>query len=94
MQAFDYTRMNQGSGPMYATPKGSPMIEFTADVLSTARDVLDDTQHRYFLDNMVDQDIEETKFTEELMELYETLGRAFMAREMFPLNKYFTVIKR
>ncbi len=89
--AQDYSQTTGGSGAQFAsTDIGHQLIDYTVDFEKTAADVLTPAEREWLFQNLdPDMTVQSVGF----MYMQERLGRAFIARQLHPIKKYFTVNK-
>jgi hypothetical protein len=71
-------------------------IDFTADVSAVVKDVLTEPEYRYYKEKLEDKDFEDELKVQSVafMSMQERLGKAFKARGLWPVSKYFKVVKK
>lgn len=95
-QAVDYSRMfeNTGKARDSATNKAYVLIDFTIDVEKAIRSTLNDGDLKFFHSNILDKPLDLSVQSEEYIEMQEQLGRVFFSRGIYPLQRYFSVVKK
>jgi hypothetical protein len=97
IQAMDYANALEGSGAQYGnTDRSLQVIDFMVDVTKAVEGTLTPEQLAFFNENLKDNDLEEALKvqTVQFMRLQEKLGKVFIARELFPVSKYFVSAKQ
>lgn len=90
----DYSKITGGQGAQYNTDdRFFILIDFCVDVEKVVRDVLDTHQQHFFHTQIRDKDLDLRVQSEDFMRFQEILGRTFIGRGLFPLNKYFRSLK-
>lgn len=95
-QCLDYSRNTGGQGAQYDPLKKSRVneaIDFKVDVENATEFVLGRKFAEKLLNNP-DEWVEATIHTEEMLGFQQTLGQVFKERGLYPVQRYFEVIKR
>lgn len=95
-QAIDYSKMAEPSGRSghSGCSHSYPLTDFTIDVENTAKQTLDEDDLRFFNTSLKGKDIDYSVQDNDFLRIQEKLGRAFYSRGLYPLQKYFTTVKR
>lgn len=95
-QAVDYSRMASRSGRSGygGESKSYPLTDFTIDVENAVKQTLKGDDLTFFYTSLKDKPIDFSVQTEEFMRIQEKMGRVFLSRGLYPIQKYFTVIKK
>lgn len=88
--AKDYSTITGGQGAQYnADDRFFRAIDFIVDVDNAVKNTLDTHSTRFFDEYIRDKNFDMSVQNEDFMKFQEALGRAFIGRGMYPLNKYF-----
>lgn len=95
IEAMDYTSLKENDGPMYAPPRGFPLLEFTVDVKNLAEKALTPDEFGFFSRQVYgNQDLDYTYQNEAFLSMQDKLGRVFVGQGLFPPHQYFVTIKK
>jgi hypothetical protein len=95
--AMDFTKITGGKGAQYNPSAGQDnfrMIDFTVYVLQVVKELLDTQEMQFFEEKLQDSDLDIPVQSEEFLRMQERLGRAFMGRGLYPVRRYFAVVKK
>lgn len=96
IQAMDYSTKEVRGAQNSTTDRSHQVIDFQVDVTKAVEDTLNAEQLKFFNTVIKDKDLEDALMVQsvQFMHLQEKLGRVFIARQLFPVTKYFTVTKQ